>query len=510
MVSQVKQIFHCFGCGAGGDIISFLMKHDNIPFQDAVHYLAKKAGIEIITDIRRDHGKSTRRENLLKMNEEAMKYFMNTLQASPAVLSYLGQRSVNAESRNLFSLGYAASRRDTLFQYLKNMGYTEQLLSASGLVAADDRGYRDWFRGRIMFPIMNIKNDIIAFGGRVMDDSLPKYINSPETEIFKKSEILFAMNLAKDDIRKKGYALIVEGYLDVIICHQYGFKNAIAPLGTALTPGHLQSLKTLTKKAVLIFDADDAGVAAARRSLSILCENDFRAKVMLLPHGEDPDSFLRKHGAQPFKHLLSDAVSMVKFLLTTSKGDVTDTVRETLGIIALMKDMIVADELLAELSDRVRIHESTIRSELEKIRKRPGRQESEAKPPTEVLNREEYLLLGAILFFPEKAGDVLSRVSIDEIRDETVRAIFGKIHSHPHIDSLLETADDREKSLITGILLKPGFDLERVDRNIKDCLDIIQKKRLEERRRLAEESGDIVQLDSLLKEKRRMIKRAHP
>jgi DNA primase len=360
---------------------------------------------------------------------------------------------------------------------------------------------------------MNIKNDVIAFGGRVMDDSLPKYINSPETEVFKKSDALFAVNLAKDEIRKKGYALVVEGYFDVIICHQYGFKNTIAPLGTALTSRHLQRLKTLTRKAVLIFDGDDAGIAAARRSLSILCENDFRPKVILLPKGEDPDSFLRKHGAQPFRKMLSEALSMIEFLLTTSKNDSTDTVRESLGIIALMKDVILADALLSELSDRTRIHESTLRSELEKARKRMGAQaDSEAKPSCTVVNREESLLLSAILFFPEKTGDVLSRISIDDLRDTTVRSIFRKIGSHPgdiHVDFLLENADDREKSLITGILFKPGFDPEHVDQNIEDCLSIMQKRRVEERRRMAEESGDIVLLDSLLKEKRRMIKRAH-
>jgi DNA primase len=510
MVSQTKQIFHCFGCGVGGDVVSFFMKHEHLTFPEAIRYMAKKAGIKI-TEFRVDKEISEKRERILQINEEAMKFFIKDLNNSHKALAYLKGRGINTESLEKFCLGHASDERDSLFRHMKKVGYSDSALKEAGLIVIDGNGYRDAFRRRIIFPILNLKGDIIAFGGRVMDDSLPKYINSPETEVFKKGETLFAINLAKDEIRKKDYAIIVEGYLDAIICHQYDFRNTVAPLGTALTSRHLQKLKLLTKKVVLVFDSDQAGIAAARRSLAILCENDFKAKVLLLPEGEDPDSFLRKNGSPPFKQLFSHAMSMTEFLMNTSKGDKIDIVKESLSNIALMKDMIIADELLGELADRSRIHESVLRSELEKIRKKSVLYGAEGlKTAKKVANREEYLLLSALIAFPEKAGSVLSKLNLDDLSDKTIRSVFYKIKmlsGDLNMDSLLNMADEAERTLITEFSIKPGFDLEHVDRNIDDCLQTLQQKQFEERKNLAEESGDVTLMDSLLKEKRRLTKR---
>lgn len=512
MVSPSKQIFHCFGCGVGGDVVSFLMKHENLSFIEATRYLAKKAGI-MITDSKRDKDKSAKREKILRINEEAMKFFIKNFQGSKAARDYLENRGINEESVSLFCIGYASEHRDDLYKYINKIGYTDRQLTDAGIVVADEKGCRDWFRSRIIFPILNLKNDVIAFGGRVMGDSLPKYINSPETEVFKKSDSLFAINLSKDEIRKKDYAIIVEGYLDAIICHQYGFKNTVAPLGTALTSRHLQKLKLLTRKVVLVFDSDAAGIAAARRSLAILCENDFMAKVLLLPENEDPDSFLRKNGSQPFRKMLSDAMSMIAFLMNTSKQDRINTVRESLEMIASVKDLILADEMLSELADRSRIHESVLRNELDKIKKKRGSHPvKNTKPVIGIRNREEFILLSAVLAFPEKADYIFSQLDIDDLEDMAIQAVFGKIKTLAHtftVDYLLENADDRERSMITELSFKPGFDLEHVDRNIDDCLQTIHQRRLEERRISAEDSGDIILLDSLLKEKRKLIKRTH-
>ena len=510
MVSQAKQIFHCFGCGVGGDVVSFFMKHEHLTFPEAIRYMAKKAGIKI-TEFRVDKEISEKRERILQINEEAMKFFIKDLNNSSKALAYLKGRGINTESLEKFCLGHASDERDSLFRHMKKVGYSDSALKEAGLIVIDGNGYRDAFRRRIIFPILNLKGDVIAFGGRVMDDSLPKYINSPETEVFKKGETLFAINLAKDEIRKKDYAIIVEGYLDAIICHQYDFRNTVAPLGTALTSRHLQKLKLLTKKVVLVFDSDQAGIAAARRSLAILCENDFKAKVLLLPEGEDPDSFLRKNGSPPFKQLFSHAMSMTEFLMNTSKGDKIDTVKESLSNIALMKDMIIADELLGELADRSRIHESVLRSELEKIRKKSVLHGAEGlKTAKKVANREEYLLLSAVIAFPEKAGSVLSKLNLDDLSDKTIRSVFYKIKmlsGDLNMDSLLNMADEAERTLITEFSIKPGFDLEHVDRNIDDCLQTLQQKQFEDRKNLAEESGDVTLMDSLLKEKRRLTKR---
>jgi len=512
MVSQAKQIFHCFGCGIGGDVVSFLMKQENISFGDAVRNIAKKAGIKI-TDFKFDKNLSEKREKILRIQSEAVKFFSGNLKSSDSARAYLKKRGIDEISVNRFYIGYSANERDALFKYLKKMGYSDSLIKDSGLVVSDDRsasGGRDVFRGRIIFPIFNLQNDVIAFGGRVMDDSMPKYLNSPETEVFKKGETLFAINLAKDEIRKKGYAIIVEGYLDAIACHQYGFTNTVAPLGTALTLRQLQKLKILTDKVVLVFDSDEAGIAATKRSLSILCGRDCRARVLLLPEGEDPDSFLRKNGSQPFEKMLSNTMTMIEFLLNTSRGDKIDTVREAIGMIASVKDLIIAGEMLRELAEKSRSNESDLRGELKKIKRKTGSHSIEEPwPDKTTLNREEHLLLSAIIAFPEKAGNVLSRLNIEDLKDKTIRSIFKKIKTSPDeldMNFLLNKSDDAERALITELSIKPGFDLEHVDRNIDDCLRILVHKRFEERRRLAEGSGNVALLDSLLKEKRRLIK----
>jgi len=513
MVSQPKQIFHCFGCGAGGDVVSFLMKHDNLPFGEALQYLAKKAGLKI-TDSAFDKSFSAKRQKILQVNEEAMKFYMRTLRQSNTAMAYLRQRGVTEDALTAFAIGYAPDQRNTICIHLKKMGHSESILMNAGLAVADGKGCRDWFRGRIIFPICNLRNDVVAFGGRVMDNILPKYINSPETEIFKKSETLFAINIGKDEIRKKGYAIIVEGYLDAIMCHQHGFKNTVAPLGTALTSRHMQKLKSLTSRVVLVFDSDDAGVSAARRSLSILCENDIRAKVLLLPPGEDPDSFLRKMGSETFRKLLSAAQSAIRFLLRTAKGDRIDAVREALAMIASMKDLLQADELVRELVDSSKINEAVLRSELEKMRQKTHAQKRE-KPEhaAETFNREELLLLSALLSFPEKSGSVLSQLAIEDIRSEPIRSLLHKINELGDtltLPLLLNTADDTERTLITGLSLNPGFDPDHVDKNIDDCLLKLKQRKTEKERQMAEDIGDITRLDSLLKEKRKDIKGAHP
>jgi DNA primase len=513
MVSQTKQIFHCFGCAAGGDVVSFLMKHDNLPFGEALQYLAKKSGLKI-TDSAFDKNFSAKRQKILQVNEEAMKFYMRALRQSNTAMAYLKQRGISEDALTTFSIGYAPDQRNTLSLHLKKMGHSDSILMNAGLAVADGKGCRDWFRGRILFPICNMRNDIVAFGGRVMDNALPKYINSPETEIFKKSETLYAINLSKDEIRKKGYALIVEGYLDAIMCHQHGFKNTVAPLGTALTSRHVHKLKSLTNRVVLVFDSDDAGVSAARRSLSILCETDIRAKVLLLPPGEDPDSFLRKTGSEPFSKSLSSAQSTIEFLLSSAKGERIEVVREALVMIASMKDLLQADELVRELVDRSKINEAVLRSELEKMRQKAHAHKRE-KPQHAAapFNREELLLLSALLSFPEKSHSVLSQLTLEDIRDETIRSLLLKINKHGDtvtIPILLNDADDAERTLITGLSLNPGFDPEHVDKNIDDCLLKLKQRKAEKERQLAEDTGDITRLDSLLKEKRKSIKGAHP
>jgi DNA primase len=517
MVSPVKQIFHCFGCGAGGDVVGFLMKQENLSFPEALRYIAAKAGITI-TDVPVNKGLAEKREQILRANAAAVNFFMRALHDSRKASAYLQQRGIDSDSIETFCLGYAPDERSRLYQHLKKSGFTDALLLQAGLVVdsayrsdSPSKEYRDLFRNRIIFPIYNLKKDVIAFGGRVMDDALPKYLNSPETIVFKKGESLFAVDLAKDEIRKKGYAVIVEGYLDAILCHYCGFKNTVAPLGTALTTRHLQKLKPLAKKVVLVFDGDDAGISAAKRSLAIVGENDVTAKVLLLPKGEDPDSFLRKNGNRPFQKLLSDALSPVAFLLKTTKGDRVEAVKEVIGIIATVKDLIAADAMLAELADRTKIHEPVLRNELDTMKKKSGpRTTGGIQHSLKRTCGEEYFLLSAIMAFPEKAAPLLSRLDIGVLKDATIRSVFHKIKASagsPSMSALLDESDEAERALITELSLNPGFDPDHVERVIEDCLHALKQKQFDERNRLADESGDIALLDSLLKEKRKMIKR---
>jgi DNA primase len=509
MVNPSKQIFHCFGCGVGGDVVSFLMKHENIPFNEALRNVAKKAGIDL-REFKFDKEHTEKRERILQINREAMNFFIKNLKGSEVAKTYLRKRGIEEDSLKGFSIGYATAERDGLIKHLKKIGYSDSVIKEAGLAVSYEKDSRDIFRERIIFPIFNNQGDIVAFGGRVLDDSLPKYLNSPETGVFKKSETLFGLNLAKEEIRRKEYSLIVEGYLDTIVCHQYGFKNTVAPLGTALTSKQLQRLKPLTGRIVLVFDNDDAGVAAAKRSLTILFENNFRAKVLLLPEGEDPDSFLRKKGSQPFKKMLSNEMSAIEFIVVTSKRDKIDTVREALEMISNINDLIIADELLIELSDRTRVNETALRGELKKIKKKIRTSISRIANQDKIIeNKEEYLLLSAIISFPEKADYVLSRLDVDELKVESVRSLFKKIKGLGDkfsTGSILDKADDEEKSMVTELSLKPGFDLEHVDRNIDDCLQNIAQKRFDEKRKQAEESGDVTLLNVLLKEKRKLLK----
>ncbi len=510
MVSPTKQIFHCFGCGVGGDVVTFVMKYENISFGEALRYVAKKAGIDL-GNLKFEKEGAEKREKIYQINKEAMKFFINNLKVSESAMTYLRNRDINEGSIKNFFIGYTTSERDSLIRYLKKRGYDDSIIKDAGLAVSDEKGLRDIFRERIIFPIFNTHNDVIGFGGRVLDNSLPKYLNTPETDIFKKGESLFGLNLAKEEIRKKGYSIIVEGYLDTIICHQYGFKNTVAPLGTALTPKQLLKLKQLTNSIILVFDSDEAGVAAAKRSLNIIFENNLRAKILLLPEGEDPDSFLRKNGSQAFMKMVSDSLSLVEFLFLTSKQDKIDTTKEALNMISHIKDLIIADELLVELSDRTRINEMALREELKKIKKKIRTSESKVnnKKIKRIENKEEYLLLSAIISFPEKVEYVLSRLDLEGLRNRTIRSLFEKIKNlgiRFNISSILDEADDEEKPIITELSLKPGFDLENADKIIDDCLHVIAQKRFDEKMRQAEESGDVTLLNLLLEQKRKLLK----
>ena len=509
MVSPSKQIFHCFGCGAGGDVISFLVQYEHMPFPEALQVLARKAGIQLQA-VKQDKKAVEKDAQIRNSLREASAYFAGKLKESRNAAEYIRKRGITEETAQLFRLGYAPAGWHNLLQYLKGKGYADTIIREAGLAVAGEKGMYDMFRDRIIFPIMGMQGDVIAFGGRAMDDSLPKYINSPETPVFKKSETLYGLFTAKEAIRQLERVFIVEGYMDVIICHQHGIRNVVAPLGTSLTSGHLQKLRRLTREAVVVFDGDAAGIAAARRALPLLCQNDCHATVLLLPDGEDPDSYLRKHGTESFSILTEKAQSMIDFLFSVAKGRRSDVVREALTMIAELKDTIEAEQMLMDLAGRSRINETTLRDEFKKIKgRKAGEQAAPARRPGVARFAEERLLLSAIIAFPERADEVLARIDPDSIRDAAAAALFRRIAAAPernNLASVLEGAGEEERLLFTRLSVDPGFDTTLVDRVIEDCFAKIEKKKFEERLHEAREAGDIHLINALLIEKKQTIK----
>lgn len=505
-VSQAKQMFYCFGCSAGGSVITFLMKHDNLSFREAATVLARKAGISL--DAGKYDPKSIRKDELIrKALDEAGSYFSGKLQGDRVAQEYFARRGVSAESVRLFLLGYAPSGWNNLLNHLRKAGYRDEVMRDAGLAVSGAKGLYDVFRERVIFPIRSVDGSVIAFGGRAMDDALPKYINSPETPVFKKSETLYGLHTAKEAIRKEGFVIIVEGYMDVIICCQHGFRNVVAPLGTALTAGHLQRLRKMTNQAVVVFDGDSAGISAAKRSIPLLCRHDFRTKLLLLPENEDPDSFLGKNGSDAFSLLLTKAESVIDFLFRVSREGTVETVREALTLIAQNLEPLAADEMLMDLSGKTRISESTIREEFRKIRGRTAVHDTKAAVPRGADGeREEYLLLSAVINFPEKLDYVVSRLDRGALRDKTVVSLFEKFAAAAEkntMGNIPDDADEPERAIFTRLSVEPGFDLEQVDRIIEDCLLRMEKKKFDERFHLAEVSGDLELFNELLREKKK-------
>ncbi|CDF24934.1 dNA primase [[Clostridium] clostridioforme CAG:511] len=315
-VSPGKQMYYCFGCGAGGNVITFLMEYENYTFQEALSSLADRAGVNLP---KMEYGREAReqaelRARLLEVNKLAANYFyyqMKQPQGKPAYDYFHLKRGLADETIVHFGLGYSNKTSDDLYRYLKGKGYEDSFLKDTGLVTLEERGGRDKFWNRVMFPIMDVNNRVIGFGGRVMGDGEPKYLNSPETKLFDKSRNLYGLNYAR--LSREGYLLICEGYLDVISLHQAGFTNAVASLGTAFTSQHANVLKRYTDQVILTYDSDGAGVKAALRAIPILKEVGMSIKVLNMKPYKDPDEFIKNMGAEAFRQRIKEAKNSFLF-----------------------------------------------------------------------------------------------------------------------------------------------------------------------------------------------------
>lgn len=328
-VSPNKQMYYCFGCGAGGNVFTFLMQYENFSFPEAMEALAERAGIELPKQEMSAQAKkeADKRQILLEINKAAGKYYYMLLRSEHGkqAYEYFRKRELSDATMQKFGLGYSDKYSDDLYRYLRKLGYDDAILKESGLVSIDEvRGGHDKFWNRAMFPIMDVHNKVIGFGGRVMGDGEPKYLNSPETKIFDKSRNLYALNFARQT--KKPQMLLCEGYMDVIALHQAGFDNAVASLGTAFTSGHASLLKRYTKEVYLTFDSDGAGIKAALRAIPILKEVGLTAKVINMKPYKDPDEFIKALGAEEYQKRIDAAENsfMFEIRILEQKYDMKD------------------------------------------------------------------------------------------------------------------------------------------------------------------------------------------
>ena len=315
-VTPAKQMYYCFGCGAGGNVFNFVMEYENYTFGEALKHLADRAGVQLpkIEYSGEAKKKAERRAALLEINKLAAGYFYYQLrrESGRQAHEYLTGRGLSEETIRKFGLGYSDKYSDDLYKYLKSKNYSDELLRDSGLFNVDERrGMYDKFWNRVIFPIMDVNNRVIGFGGRVMGDGKPKYLNSPETTIFDKSRNLYGLNVARTT--RKNYLILCEGYMDVISMHQAGFTNAVASLGTALTSGHASLLKRYTQEVLLLYDSDDAGVRAALRAIPILREAGVSSRVVNLKPHKDPDEFIKALGAEEYQKRIDQAENSFLF-----------------------------------------------------------------------------------------------------------------------------------------------------------------------------------------------------
>ena len=323
-VTPGKQMYYCFGCGAGGNVYNFIMEYENYTFGEALKHLADRAGVELpkIEYSREVREKAEQRAELLEINKQAAQYYYYQLrtEGGKTGYQYLSGRGLSEETMRKFGLGYSDKFGGGLYKFLKSKGYSDERLRESGLFNVDERhGMYDKFWNRVIFPIMDVNNRVIGFGGRVMGDGKPKYLNSPETKIFDKSRNLYGLNIARTT--RKKYLILCEGYMDVISMHQAGFTNAVASLGTALTSGHASLLKRYTQEVLLLYDSDEAGIRAALRGIPILRDAGVSSRVVNLKPYKDPDEFIKNMGAEAFEERLGQASDSFMFRVSIAESE---------------------------------------------------------------------------------------------------------------------------------------------------------------------------------------------
>ena len=495
MVSAEKQIFHCFGCGAGGNVFGFLMKAEKKDFREVVESLAERVGVEIPRDSYAAAAETQRAEALQKANSAALDFYHRYLltdRAAAKAMEYLKRRGIRGETIQNFKLGYAPESWDGLLRALRE-SCPERVLERAGLVIAKkDGGFYDRFRQRLMFPILDAKGACVAFGGRVLDDSLPKYLNSPETEIYSKGRHLYGLHQARKSVRECDSVIVVEGYMDLIACHQGGVENVVASLGTALTTEQVRLIKRHTRNVIMLYDADKAGELATLRGLELFLEEGLDVKIVRLEKGHDPDSFIREFGIERFRQALAAARTLFEYKLSllTDQYDARTTegkvkiAGQMLDLFSKVQNEVLRSEWLKALARELVVPEQALETELRKNRGRQRiRFEEPAVPPGAEIRPVEKILMALLLENAEFISVAREELRPDDFLHPGIRKlvqrIFEKDGAQLRAVQMMNTYnDDPETGALLSLACAEAETVMDKDRTFSDCLLWMKRSRM--------------------------------
>lgn len=497
-VSPSKQMYYCFGCGAGGNVFTFLMEYENFTFVEALRVLAERAGVELpqLEYSKEAKAQADLKATLLEVNKLAAKYYYYQLRREGGVtaMAYLKGRELSDETINQFGLGYSDKFSDDLYRYLKSKNYSDEILRESGLFNVDERrGMYDKFWNRVIFPIMDVNNRVIGFGGRVMGDAKPKYLNSPETKIFDKSRNLYGLNLAR--ISRKKNLIICEGYMDVIAMHQAGFNNAVASLGTALTSQQASLLKRYTDEVLIIYDSDEAGTKAALRAIPMLKTAGLSTKVINLKPYKDPDEFIKNLGKEAFQERLEHGMNSFLFELKALEGNYdmedpqgkTDFYKETARKLLRFEDELERGNYIQAVAATYGISTEDLRKMVNRLALR-GAGIPEPVKPKSGLNRtrekqdgfemSQRLMLTWMISYPELFGEIAKYISPEDFTKplyHTVAKMLFEQYETGQLNParLLNYFTDNEEQKEVAAVFNATIPLETDEERKKALLDVV-------------------------------------
>ena len=513
IVSPDKQIFHCFGCGESGDSIGFLTKYRNFTFVEAAEYLADRAGIvlEEINSPRINNNKETA-DKLYRINRDAAAYFYKNLRNYPHVIEYLRSRNIKSNVIKLFGIGYAMGEWDNLLNYLKNEGYKEEDILKAGLIIRNEKNdtYYDRFRNRVIFPIFDVKKKIIGFGGRVLDDSLPKYLNSPESLVFNKGYNLYGIHIAKENAKDNSF-ILVEGYMDVIKMHVHGYSTAVAALGTSFTENQVKLLKRYSKNFYIAFDSDEAGQKATLKALNLLKKNNLKAKVLIMKDAKDPDEYLNKFGKSGFDKLIENSLDYYSFLEFHFKeilenSNKVEYINNFFDNIVNVNSEIERELIFEKLSRKAGVSKESI---IKEYNKRSTKQKTLVKAAKPVIKPQvkkittchEEELIKLILLNNDFALKLSEIVNEDTFKDLKFYKLFKELYEC----RINETGIDSESLYkITNGSMDVNMQIDNVDYDnlealFKDCMKRLKLKYYEEKRNIL--TNSLKQSDNSLNSK---------